>query len=156
MTTPIKALFATLATGAMAVAVASPAMADDGFGHGRGGWELNNRGYGGRDNDRWNRGGNPRFAINACSRIVERSASRSGYGRAQVTDIRDVRDTRYGYEVRGRVDVSSGWRGGNRDGYGGSYTAWNDHGRGRDSGSFSCRFERGRVVALDVDGIRGL
>ena len=28
--------------------------------------------------------------------------------------------------------------------------------RGYDSGSFKCKIERGRVVDLDIDGIRGL
>ncbi len=138
MITRTKTLLATLATGAMALAAAAPATAQDfGNGHNRG---LNN-------------GGHARHAINACSRVVERSANRYGHGRANVTDIRDVRDTRWGYEVRGRVDVRDGGRGGNRNDRN-DWRGWND--RGRDSGSFKCRFERGRVVALDIDGIRGL
>ncbi len=28
--------------------------------------------------------------------------------------------------------------------------------RGYDAGSFKCRIERGRVVNIDVDGVRGL
>lgn len=142
MTTPIKNVLATLATGAMALAAAAPAMAQD-YGHGRGGWD---------------RGGNARSAINACSRVAERTAARHGYERANVSDIRDVRNTRWGYEVRGRINVRDfgggrydGYRGDRHDGYRGG---WNN--RGRDSGSFSCRFERGRVVDLDIDGIRRL
>lgn len=140
MITPKKALFAALATGAMMASAVAPAMAQVGPGHNRG----------------WN-GGNERQAINACSRIAERSAMRSGYGRANVTDIRDVRDTRRGFEVRGRINVRSqhggrGWDDRGRNGYGNGYG--NNH--GRDSGSFNCRYERGRVVAFDIDGIRGL
>jgi hypothetical protein len=140
MITPTKALLAALATGAMAVSTAVPAMAQDGFGHGQG-----------RD---WNSGGNPRHAISACSRIAERSANRHGYGRANVSDIRDVRNTRWGYVVRGRIDVRS-FRDG-RDGWRDGHRGWNGYGRGHDSGSFVCRFERGRVVAFDINGIRGL
>ena len=152
MTTPMKALFATLATGVMAVSAAAPAMAQHGYEHGRG----------------WNNGGNSRQAVNRCTRVAERSASRQGYGRANVSDIRDVRDTRWGYEVRGRIDVRGGHRDGYRDGYRDNYRdgyrsnygehqrGWNGYGRGRDTGSFTCRFERGRVTMLDIDGIRGL
>ena len=150
MTTPIKALFAALATGAMAVSAAAfaavPAMPHDGFGHGGG--------YGGGfGNDRgWN-GGNPRGAVEMCSRVAERQASRNAYGRARVTDVRDVRDTRWGYEVRGRIAVHSRDRGWNDRGYG---QGWRNNDRNRDTGSFTCRVERGRVAYLDFDGIRGL
>ena len=136
MTTPIKALFAALATGAMAVSAAAPAMASDGYGYGHG----------------WNRD-NSRHAVAACSRVAERQISRNTYGRARVTDIRDVRDTRWGYEVRGRVAVSSRDRGWNDRGYG---HGWRDNDRRHDTGSFTCRVERGRVAYLDIDGIRGL
>ena len=142
MTTPIKALFAALATGAMAVSAAAPALAGDGYGYG------GDFGHG----HGWNRD-NPRHAVAACSRIAEREASRRAYGRARVTEIRDVRDTRWGYEVRGRLVVAGrdhGWgdRGWNDRG-------WSDHRRDWDSGSFKCRVERGRVAYLDIDGIRG-
>ena len=33
---------------------------------------------------------------------------------------------------------------------------WNQNLRGYDAGSFKCKFERGRVVDIDFDGIRGL
>ena len=142
MTTPIKALFAALATGAMAVSAAAsaavPAMPHDGFGHG-----------GGFGNDRgWN-GGNPRGAVEMCSRVAERQASRNMFGRARVTDVRDVRDTRWGYEVRGRIAVNS------RD-HGWTDRGWNNRDWNHDTGSFTCRVERGRVAYLDFNGIRGL
>lgn len=122
------------------------------------GW---NNGY-----DDYNRGsyygGNPRQAVEQCVYAAERSAGRYSYGRADVTDIRQVRNTRYGFEVKGRIAVNQsnrGWRSG--DGYygrgwGGDYRGWNNNLRGYDSGSFECKFERGRVVDLDFDGIRGL
>jgi hypothetical protein len=151
MTTPIKALFAAIATAAIAVSVSAPVLADDGWGRG------DRNGYG--DSFRHGyREGNPRHAVAACSRIAEIQASRSSYGRARVTDIRDVRNTRWGYEVRGRLVVQGrdydrhdrGWN--DRD-YG---RGWGDSYRRHDSGSFTCRVERGRVAYLDIDGIRGL
>ncbi|MFZ5745188.1 MAG: hypothetical protein ACOY7T_12000 [Pseudomonadota bacterium] len=119
-----------------------------------------NQGYGYRNDNSWR--GNPRRAIEQCVYAAERNASRYSYGRADVTDIRDIRETRYGFEVRGRIAVNSSgrdWRRG--DGYygrgwGGDYRGWNDNLRGYDSGSFKCRIERGRIVDLDYNGIRGL
>lgn len=119
-----------------------------------------NQGYGYRNDNAWR--GNPRRAIEQCVYAAERNAGRYSYGRADVTDIRDIRETRYGYEVRGRIAVNSSgrdWRRG--DGYygrgwGGDYRGWNDNLRGYDSGSFKCRIERGRIVDLDYNGIRGL
>ena len=146
MTTPIKALFAALATGAMAVSATVPAMANDGYGGG------------GFDNGRgWDRD-NSRQAVAACSRVAERQVSRNAYGRARVTDIRDVRDTRWGYEVRGRIAVNSRDRGWNDNGWNdrGYGHGWRDNNRRHDTGSFTCRVERGRVAYLDIDGIRGL
>lgn len=143
MNTPIKALFAALATGAMAVSAAAPAMANDGYNN----WG-NRNGHG----NGWNRD-NPRQAVAACSRVAERQVSRNAFGRARVTDIRDVRNTRWGYEVRGRVAVGSRERGWNDRHYG---NGWRDNDRRFDTGSFTCRVERGRVAYLDIDGIRGL
>lgn len=119
-----------------------------------------NQGYGYRNDYAWR--GNPRRAIEQCVYAAERNAARYSYGRADVTDIRDIRETRYGYEVRGRIAVNSNgrdWRRG--DGYygrgwNGDYRGWNDNLRGYDSGSFKCRIERGRIVDLDYNGIRGL
>lgn len=129
----------------------------------RAGYGDYGRGYGdgyGRDSG-YNRG-NPRQAVQQCVFAAERQAARYSYGRADVTDIREVRDTRYGYEVRGRIAVNSmgrGWRQGDGDygrGWGGDYRGWNQGLRGYDSGSFKCRIEQGRVVDMDIDGIRGL
>ena len=122
--------------------------------YGRGGW-----------NDRYGYGayrGNPREAVAQCVQIAERNAGRYSYGRADVTDIRSVRETRSGYEVRGRIAVNGmgrDWRNGDGNygrGWNGDYRGWNSSLRGYDSGSFTCRIDRGRVVDLDYDGIRGL
>ena len=206
MKTLSKALVGTVAAGAMAIASASPAAAqnrdhrgDRGISAGEviagaliiGGIAAvasasNNRdrdyrgddyrydraGYGNdyRDNDyrgRHDRGygddrGNARRAIEQCVRTAERDASRNSYGRADVTDVRDVRETRYGWEVRGRIAVNSqgrNWRNGDRNygqGWGGDYRGWDNSMRGYDSGSFKCKFERGRIVDLDYSGVRGL
>ena len=61
MTTPNKALFAALATGAMALSAAAPAMAQIGWGNGGG--------YGGGNGFR---GDSSRHAIAACTRVAER------------------------------------------------------------------------------------
>ena len=65
-------------------------------------------GYGYRDN--------PRAAVEQCVRAAERFASQR-YGRADVTDIRQIRETRNGLEVKGRIAVNTrgrdwrrGWR----------------------------------------------
>jgi hypothetical protein len=92
--------------------------------------------------------GNPRQAVERCVHTAESEAGRYSYGRADVTDIRSVRDTRDGYEVRGRIAVNQSGRGW-RDGWGGDN-------RGNDSGSFTCRFERGQITRLDFGGLRGL
>lgn len=114
--------------------------------------------YGG---GRWG-GGSPRRAVEQCVYAAERMAARYSYGRADVTDIRSVRDTRHGFEVRGRIAVNSrghSWRRGESNygqGWGGDYRGWNNGLRGYDSGSFKCRYDRGRVVDVDFNGIRGL
>ena len=48
---------------------------------------------------------NPRRAIEKCIRAAERDARRSGYRFADVTQIRDVDDRRYGWRVKGRLVV---------------------------------------------------
>ncbi|HQS98308.1 MAG: hypothetical protein B7X90_02230 [Novosphingobium sp. 17-62-19] len=126
-------------------------------------------GYGGNDwrgRDGWNDGRfgriDPRAAVAQCVQAAERNAGRVSYGRADVTDVRDVRNTRYGYEVRGRIAVNSrgrDWRDGDARygrGWNNDYRGWNTSLRGYDSGSFKCRIERGRIVHLDYSGIRGL
>ncbi len=146
MTTRTKTLLATMAVGAAAL-TSVPTMAQDYYGHNRG----------------WNNGGGTRYAVAACSRVAERSARRYGYDRANVTDIRDVRHTRWGFEVRGRINVveRGGWddrrdRGWDNNDWRDSRHGWQGGERYRDRGSFNCRVERGRVVAFDIDGIRGL
>jgi hypothetical protein len=105
---------------------------DDGYNRGY------NRGYdGGHSNQGYNRG-NGRAAVERCVRAAENDARRGGYRYANVTEIRDVDNTRYGWRVKGRIDVQGarGYRG--------------------DSGRFTCDISRGRVVDLDYSGIRGL
>ena len=138
----------------------------DRSGYPNGGYGNNYGGYGN------NYGGNPRQAVEQCIYAAERQAQRYGNGRADVTDIRDVRRTRYGYEVRGRIAVNGSnrdwrsddwrnddWRNNDRrygNGWNDDYRGWNENLRGYDSGSFKCRFERGRVYDIDYNGVRGL
>lgn len=126
----------------------------------RGGdYRYDRAGYEGRDGYGYR--DNPRAAVEQCVRAAERYAAQR-YGRADVTDIRQIRDTRYGLEVKGRIAVKThnrDWRRGDSNygqGWGGDYRGWNSNHRGYDAGSFSCKIERGRVVDLDIDGIRGL
>jgi hypothetical protein len=126
-----------------------------GYDNDRGDWRGDRgHGYGGR--------GNSRGAVERCVRAAEQAAGRHSYGRADVTDVRDIRETRYGFEVRGRIAVNAmgrSWRQGDNRygrGWGGDYRGWNDNMRGYDSGSFKCKVERGRIVDLDFSGIRGL
>ena len=125
------------------------------------------RGWGGGYDRGYDRGyaydyGNPRQAVQMCVNAAERTASRYSYGRADVTDIRDIDRNGRGYTVRGRIAVNSSgrdWRYGDSRygrGWGGDYRGWNDGLRGYDSGSFKCRVEYGRVVDMDFSGIRGL
>ena len=119
-----------------------------------------NQGYGYRDN--YASRGSARRAVEQCVYAAERNAARYTYGRADVTDVRDIRETRYGYEVRGRIAVNGNgrdWRRGDGNygrGWGGDYRGWNDNLRGFDSGTFRCRVEQGRIVDLDYGGLRGL
>jgi hypothetical protein len=129
------------------------------YDYGRGGYRRGGHDRGGYG---YNRGGNPRQAVEQCIRTAENQASGYSYGRADVTDIRSVRERRDGYEVRGRIAVNQmgrDWRRGDDrygQGWGGDYRGWNENNRGYDSGSFTCRVEYGRVSYLDIDGIRGL
>jgi len=129
-------------------------------GYGRGDYGRGAYGRGGYGQGGW--GGNPRQAVEQCVRAAERDAGRFSYGRADVTDIRSVRDTRNGYVVRGRIAVNAmghAWRQGDGNygrGWNGDYRGWNNSLRGYDAGSFTCRVDGGRVVNLDYTGIRGL
>lgn len=100
------------------------------------------RGYDrGFDNNFRGRGGGQR-AVERCIRVAERQARRfGGYRFADVTQIRDVERTRYGFRVKGRIQVEGqrGYRGQNFD-------------RGR----FTCFFDRGNRPQVDFRGLRGL
>ena len=107
--------------------------------------------------------GNPRQAVEQCVLAAERDANRHSWGgRADVTDVRSVRQTRNGYEVRGRIAVNSqgrAWRRGDVSygrGWNGDYRGWNSSLRGYDSGTFTCRTNYGRIADVDYNGIRGL
>jgi hypothetical protein len=115
-------------------------------------------GYGYRD--RWQSRGNPRGAVERCITAVERDARRAGYRFADVTQIRSVEDTRYGWRVRGNLVVEAG----RHAGWGG-YNRYDRDDRGdrrgwgynrSDAGRFDCRIERGRVDYIDYSGVRGL
>jgi hypothetical protein len=114
----------------------------------------------GRYDDRY---GNPRSAVEQCVQTAERRAARASWGsRADVTDIRSIRDTRYGYTVKGRIAVNTrghDWR--NNDprygrGWGNDYRGWNDNLRGYDAGNFTCKVNWDGRTSVSFSGIRGL
>ena len=176
-----KGTLGTVAAGAMALASASPAMADRGhrdkvdagdviagaviiggiaalagafnkkdrhyrdrhYDNRYHGTNYNNRHY--NSGYAYNRGGGQR-AIERCIRVAERQARRfGGYRFADVTQIRDIDRTRYGWRIKGRMEVQ-GLRGGGY-GYGN---------QGYDRGRFTCYVERGNRPQIDFRGIRGL
>jgi hypothetical protein len=180
MKTISRALVGTVAAGAMALASAAPAAAQDRY-RDRDGIDVGDiiagalviggiaavagsigndryRGtygepyygdrYGDRYDDRYGYryGGNPRQAVEQCVRAAERGART--YGRAQVTDIRDIDRNRYGYRVKGTVIVNERGGGWDRD-YNYRYS-----GRNYDQGRFTCDVQGGRVVGLDYSGLR--
>ena len=126
-----------------------------------GGYYGNNGGNYGNNYDRYAQyRSNPRQAVERCIAAAERYASSRGL-RADVTDIREVKDTRYGFQVKGRIAVhgnNDGWNRGDSNygqGWGGDYRGYNDRVRGYDSGSFKCKYKRGQITDLDIDGVNG-
>lgn len=177
MKTFTKAVAGTITAGAMALSAISPAMAQDRRHDGR-----NNDGVRageviagalivggivalasqGNDGRRYNNRGfaavSPRQAVDQCVRAAERGASRL---RGDVTDVRSVRQTRWGYEVRGRIAVKTyagnNWRGRGQygNGWGNDFRGLNSNLRGYDGGTFICSVQNGRT-SVDYNGIRGL
>ncbi len=164
-----KGTLGTVAAGAMALASASPAMADDhrdrdGIGAGEiiagavviggiaalaGAFDGDRDRYRDRRYDNRNRDyrrsnfgqQGPRGAVDRCVRAAENQARRFGGWRyANVTQVRDLDRTRRGFRVEGRIEVE-----GNRN--------FRDN---FDRGRFTCVLDgRGRPL-VDFDGVRGL
>ena len=118
-----------------------------------------------------NSNGSSRAAINQCITRVENQ--NGGYSRSNVTQIRGIERTRYGYRVQGVVNEQDGSRYNDRydqgDRYGQNYRYEQNNGydqrdpydrspygnaynRGSNGGQFTCYVERGRVVDIDYDG----
>ncbi len=194
MTTISKALVGTVAAGAMAMVPLTAANAEHRYDH-RGGISAGDiiagavvlggiaavAGALGRDDDyrrddRYYRdgrygyyNGDPRSAVERCVNAARQDARSRGYRFAEVTEVRDVKDTSYGWKIRGNllVEGNRGYyqRGGYYDrgyydrGYydGGNYGRYNNrYAYDRDTGSFTCWIDRGRVSRMDYSGIRGL
>jgi hypothetical protein len=162
-----KGTLGTVAAGAMALASATPAMADDRRDRGGVGAEeviagalviggiaalagafdgdrdrrFNDRRFDNRHFNNGFRNVGPRRAINRCVNAAERQARRFGGWRfADVTRIRDVDRTRRGFRVEGRIEVE-----GNRN-----------FRRNFDRGRFTCFFDGLGRPLIDFDGVRGL
>lgn len=182
MRTLSKALVGTVAAGAMVMVPAVPAAARDRYDDNRGisAGEIiagavilggiaavaSSIGNNNRRDDRYYRNGrygyyngNPRAAVEQCVGAVRRDASRRGYRYAQVTQIRDVDDSRNGWRVKGNL-VVEGSRGGyyDRGGYYGRDRGYYNsrYDRRADDGRFTCYIDRGRVSRVNYSGIRGL
>jgi hypothetical protein len=135
----------------------------DGGYYNNGRYYENGSRYDERYDDRYNRAGDPRSAVEQCVYAAENGANRYSYGgRSQVTDIRQIDRKRDGYTVRGRIAVNSMGRNYRRGdarygrGWNNDYRGWNNAYAGYDSGTFNCRVRYGQVVDLDYDGVRGL
>ena len=124
-----------------------------------------------RNDDRYYRGGNygyyngnPRAAVEQCVNAANRDARSRGYRYAQVTQVRDVNDTDYGWKIKGNlvVDGDRGYydRGYDSRRYNSGYYnngRYNDrYGYRQDAGNFTCWIDRGRVSRMDYSGIRGM
>jgi hypothetical protein len=168
MNTFTKTIAGTVAASAMALSAMSPAMAQDRR-HDNGGVRAGEVIAGAlivggiaalassNNNGRRFAPVNPRQAVDQCVRAAERGASRM---RGDVTDVRSVRQTRNGIEVRGRIAVKTfqgQWRGRGQygNGWGNDFRGLNGNLRGYDAGTFTCTYERGRTN-VNYNGIRGL
>ena len=118
-------------------AIASAASNDRDRDRDRYGYDNTYSRYGYRDRNDYNRRGDPRQAVEMCVRTAERAAQRSSYGRANVTDIRDIDRTRFGLRVQGRIVVENGGR-------------WRSN---TDRGRFTCFVDRGRVYDVRLSGL---
>jgi len=122
--------------------------------------------------------GDPRQAVEQCVNAARQDARSRGFRFAEVTQVRDVNDTNYGWKIRGNL-VVEGDRYGNGygngygdyrnygDRYSSSYRGYGDRynnyrsydnrgGYGQDSGGFTCWIDRGRVKRVGSAGIRAL
>ncbi|WJY17950.1 hypothetical protein QQS45_09970 [Alteriqipengyuania flavescens] len=176
-----KALMGTIAAGAMAVSVATPAQAqdridgddivagalvigglaaiaaildDDGDRYDRRYDRRYDSRYDPRYNSRYDRRYRAERVVEQCVRTAENEARRAGYRSARVTELRDVDRKRGGFNVKGRMVVEDS----RYDRYDrrSRYDRRGDRGRDYDRGSFTCKVRNGRVVDLDFDNIRGL
>ena len=99
---------------------------------------------GGYDGDRYDRRDNRRHAnrarggqrqaVNRCTKVAERQLT-NRWGRANVTQVRDVQRTRNGYRVDGRIEVSNRGRYKDRNYDRGRFTCYDD-GYGRPQVSY--------------------
>lgn len=118
--------------------------------------------YSNRYDNRYARRGDSRQAVQQCINAAERDASRYSHGRAKVTDIRDIKRSRDGYRVKGRIAVNQnnrGYRGDDRrygNGWDNDYRGVSNNYRGYDAGKFTCEVRYGRVVDIHYSGVRGL
>ncbi|WP_133366785.1 hypothetical protein [Qipengyuania sediminis] len=130
---------------------------------------LGRGGYDDRRDERYYRdgrygyyNGNPRSAVEQCVNAVRQGARSRGYRDAEVTQVRDVDDTRQGWRVKGnlRVEGDRGYYDRRYDDRRYDYDRYDRYDRGSntraDAGGFTCWIDRGRVARMDYSGIRGM
>lgn len=184
MTILPKALVGAIAAGAMVMVPATAASAQSRYDRDRGisvgdiiagavvlggiaavASAIGRGGYDDRRDDRYYRdgrygyyNGNPRAAVERCVNAARRDARNRGYRFAEVTEVRDVDDTRYGWRVKGNLRVEGSRGGYDRGYYDRGYGDRYDRGYGyrQDAGGFTCWIDRGRVTRMDYRGIRNM
>lgn len=82
-------------------------------------------------------------SVDACAFEAEREASRRFGAAARVRDVQEVDRSRYGYRVRGTVEVRDDYNGYGRDRY-------YDRNRGAERVAFTCSVENGQVRDLRI------
>ncbi len=105
--------------------------------------------------------GGSRAAVQQCVAVTQNEARRYGQGRVRITDITHIDRNRGGYTINGRLQVQDYNRGyGNRydsrynSRYDSRYNSRYDRRSRVDNGSFRCKVRNGRVVDVDIRGIR--
>jgi len=111
------------------------------------GYDRSRSGY---DQSRY---GGSRQAVQQCVVAAKHQTRRYGQGRVRITDITDIDRHRGGYTIRGRLQVQENNRG-YRNRYDSRYDDRYDRRSRVDNGSFRCKVRNGRVVDVDIRGIR--
>ncbi|NCP11450.1 MAG: hypothetical protein GW859_05770 [Sphingomonadales bacterium] len=95
--------------------------------------------------------GGSRAAVQQCVAATQNEARRYTRGQVRITDVNNIDRNRGGYTISGRLQVHDNYRGGRYDS---RYDRRYDNRARVDNGSFRCQIRNGRVVDVDIRGIR--